>query len=117
MADFKTGKRFGGGNNRGPFNKGGFRGAPKRDSSRPTEMHQATCAHCNKACEVPFRPNGKRPVFCKDCFAGSKTDFPPRLSYRPERTVREGNDVQSQIEILNTKLDKLIRIVETLEKR
>lgn len=107
MADFKTGKRFGGG--------------------KKGEMHQATCAHCNKACEVPFRPNGKKPVFCRDCFASGRTDTParsfsrsdsaPRAPYRPASSERRGSDLQSQIEILNTKLDRLIRIVETLEKR
>src|SRR3989344_3293088 len=120
MADFKTGKRFGGGNSRGPFKKGGFGGTTKRDSSRPVERHQATCAHCKKICEVPFRPNGKKPVFCRDCFASSKTDS-ARSSYRPQsrptNDERPGSDLQSQIQILNTKLDRLIRIVETLEKR
>lgn len=127
MADFKTGKRFGGGNSRGTFSKGGFRGAPKRDSSRPVERHQATCAHCKKICEVPFRPNGKKPVFCRDCFASgragaparsfSRSDSAPRPSYRSQSTEGQGSDLKSQIDILNTKLDRLIRIVETLEKR
>ena len=116
MADFKTGKRFGGGNSRSTFSKGGFRGTTKRDSSRPVERHQAICAQCKKVCEVPFRPNGKKPVFCRDCFASGRTDS-PRPAYRPQSVERQGRDLQSQIQILNTKLDRLIRIVETLEKR
>jgi CxxC-x17-CxxC domain-containing protein len=32
------------------------------------EMHKTNCSKCNNPCEVPFRPNGKKPVFCKDCF-------------------------------------------------
>ncbi len=35
----------------------------------PREMHQATCADCNKECEVPFKPSGDRPVYCKQCFS------------------------------------------------
>ncbi len=35
---------------------------------RPREMHKATCAECKKECEVPFKPSGDRPVYCKDCF-------------------------------------------------
>lgn len=31
-------------------------------------MHKATCAGCGKICEVPFRPTGSKPVFCRDCF-------------------------------------------------
>lgn len=34
----------------------------------PREMHKATCAECGKECEVPFKPSGERPVYCKDCF-------------------------------------------------
>ncbi len=32
-------------------------------------LHKAICAECNKECEVPFRPSGDRPVYCKECFA------------------------------------------------
>ena len=42
-------------------------GKPRFYSDRP-EMHKATCANCGKTCEVPFRPTGSKPVFCKDCF-------------------------------------------------
>ncbi|MEK7640287.1 MAG: CxxC-x17-CxxC domain-containing protein [Patescibacteria group bacterium] len=31
-------------------------------------LHQATCANCGKACEVPFLPRGNKPVYCKSCF-------------------------------------------------
>ena len=37
-------------------------------------MHKAVCAECNKECEVPFRPTGDRPVYCKECFSKRKTD-------------------------------------------
>ena len=39
---------------------------------RPREMHKATCASCKKECEVPFKPSGDRPVYCKDCFSKRK---------------------------------------------
>lgn len=32
-------------------------------------LYKAICADCNKACEVPFKPSGDRPVYCKECFA------------------------------------------------
>ena len=41
-------------------------------SDRPKEMFKATCAECNKECEVPFKPSGDRPVYCKDCFSKRK---------------------------------------------
>ena len=39
---------------------------------RERTMHKAICADCNKECEVPFRPTGDRPVYCKECFSKRK---------------------------------------------
>lgn len=36
---------------------------------RERVLHKAICADCNKECEVPFRPSGDRPVYCKECFS------------------------------------------------
>jgi CxxC-x17-CxxC domain-containing protein len=33
------------------------------------EMYAATCAACGAETEVPFRPSGNRPVYCRDCFS------------------------------------------------
>ena len=49
-----------GGQRRGGFNRG------------PREMHKAVCADCGQECEVPFKPSGDRPVYCKDCFQKHK---------------------------------------------
>ena len=54
----------GGGGGRGGFG-GGSRGGFGRDRQAfPSSMHQATCAECGTSCEVPFKPNGKKPVLC-----------------------------------------------------
>ncbi len=39
--------------------------------SRP--MFEAVCADCKRSCEIPFRPTGERPVYCKECFARRKS--------------------------------------------
>ncbi|MBU4314820.1 hypothetical protein KJ673_00240 [Patescibacteria group bacterium] len=44
-------------------------------------MHKATCTDCGRACEVPFRPTGSKPVLCSDCFKGSDS----RSSGRQDR--------------------------------
>ena len=44
---------------------GGFGG-------RPREMHKVTGSECKKECEVPFKPSGDRPVYCKECFSKRK---------------------------------------------
>jgi CxxC-x17-CxxC domain-containing protein len=30
-------------------------------------MHKVTCSECNQETEVPFVPDGKRPVYCRAC--------------------------------------------------
>ena len=41
---------------------------------RPREMHKAVCADCKKECEVPFKPSGDRPVYCRECLSKRKDD-------------------------------------------
>ncbi|MDD5440111.1 MAG: hypothetical protein PHS37_07995 [Candidatus Omnitrophica bacterium] len=40
---------------------------------RDRPLYKAVCADCNKDCEVPFKPTGERPVYCKECFAKRKS--------------------------------------------
>ena len=47
----------------------------KNSMSYPKEMHKATCADCGKECEVPFKPDGTRPVYCRECYSKRR---PPR---------------------------------------
>lgn len=35
----------------------------------PREMYAVICAECGAETEVPFRPSGDRPVYCRDCFS------------------------------------------------
>ena len=56
----------------GGFGGGSYGGGGGGFGSRPREMHKATCAECKKECEVPFKPSGDRPVYCKDCFSKRK---------------------------------------------
>ena len=44
------------------------RKSQRNDNGQPREMFEAVCANCGKPAMVPFRPNGDRPVYCKDCY-------------------------------------------------
>jgi CxxC-x17-CxxC domain-containing protein len=39
----------------------------------PREMHKAVCSECKKECEVPFKPRGDRPIYCKECYSKRKS--------------------------------------------
>ena len=38
-------------------------------------MQGATGADCGKECEVPFKPDGTRPVYCQECYAKRRPPF------------------------------------------
>lgn len=101
------GKSFGGG-------RGGY--------DKPA-MFPANCANCGKECEVPFKPNGKKPVLCGSCFkAGGASSFegPKRFNDRAERPSfnrggsferpsHGGND--DLLKEINRKLDQVLAIL------
>ena len=100
---------FGGG--RGGFGggRGGFSGGFSRGrDSGPREMFDATCSKCGKACQVPFKPTGSKPVLCSDCF--SKNDSGNRFGGAPQSP---GNS--KQLDQINAKLDKILAIMKNLK--
>jgi len=58
----------GGGGSRGGYGGGGGGGGRGGRDRGPREMHDAICATCGKPTQVPFKPTGDRPVYCRDCF-------------------------------------------------
>ncbi len=45
----------------------------RRSSDRGNvELHTVTCAKCKKETQVPFKPTGSKPVFCRECFQDQK---------------------------------------------
>ena len=39
------------------------------------EMFSATCSNCGRDAQVPFRPNGSKPVYCSDCFQSQRRSY------------------------------------------
>ena len=120
-----------GGDNRGGFRSGGGRGFDKRDS-RPMVLHDAICSNCGNKCQVPFRPTGDKPVYCRDCFArmggpcGTSGDrfqkkdrrnfTPSSQNIQPRVTPQSAgsDEVKKQLEGVNAKLERLISAVQAL---
>lgn len=134
MNDFKKNYKPGGAR-QGSFSRPSFgKGSgPRRDFDRgfngPSESFRATCSKCHKPCEVPFRPNGKKPVFCKDCFVRDDSrdarpsygnSYEKRTFDRPERAhapvaaedPRIGA-LQRELAVIHEKLDTLIQSLES----
>ena len=129
--------RFGG--SKGGFDRGGERGG--RDD-RPVQLFTATCAECGKSCEVPFRPNGEKPVFCRECFADKRgnqaeygrretpahvpaprdRDFAPRREFsapshhdhKPAGEDKRIDELKRQVEAAHKKLDMVIDMIRDM---
>jgi len=106
------GNRFGGGHSR-------FGGGRDRDDK---QMHRATCAECNKSCEVPFRPTGERPVYCSDCFEGNKgkssrESFTPASAPVAKFDDRKIEDLKRQVGEIEKKVERIISLLENNSKK
>lgn len=143
MGNFQGGGRGG----RDGYNKGGDRGGRPSFGGKPrfagpkgdrgdAPMFKATCSECSKSCEVPFKPSGDKPVYCKDCFnnmreggddrgerrsfdRAPKRDFAPRPSFRSEdrpayKPAGASDSSGKLLSEISTKLDRLIDAVEKL---
>jgi DNA-directed RNA polymerase len=127
MGNFNRGSGFGGGRREGGRPSfGGGRPSFRRDDRGPVTMTKVTCDECHKACEVPFRPTAGKPVYCNDCFRGQNAggDRAPRREFNdrpqaPRSSFTVGGEAgvdstKKQLELLNTKMDKLISAIEVL---
>ena len=57
-----------GGGSRGGYG-GGAGGGGGRSFDRPARpMYDAVCSACGVNTQVPFQPNGSKPVYCRECF-------------------------------------------------
>ncbi len=119
---------------------------PKRaesdDTKRVHSIHnpvfKTICDTCHKACEVPFKPNGKKPVFCDECFKHMREPAIVEGAYirrkdktiydTPENFVQPGSlsqtttdtastimQLKRELSSANAKLDKLIDMFNKLK--
>lgn len=114
--------------------RGGFNDRPKRDA----EMFKAICTTCGKSCEVPFRPDGTKPVLCRDCYmqksmtgTNSTTNrdrFTPNelRGRKPEPTYNapsreakvpaEFQTLVTQLAAVEKKVNQILELIQTSER-
>jgi CxxC-x17-CxxC domain-containing protein len=61
-----------GGGSRGGYGGGGGGGRGGYDRP-PRQMYDAVCSGCGIQTQVPFQPNGSKPVYCRECFQGASS--------------------------------------------
>jgi CxxC-x17-CxxC domain-containing protein len=133
-ADYSTKGRF---DKKPRFESRGNGGGNRYENRGPkdVQLFAATCTTCGKSCEVPFRPDGTKPVLCRDCFAQKnaspsnggnferreRTDErkpersyeAPRVPVTPGVTKAELVQLTSQIIALEAKVTELLVIVKS----
>lgn len=130
--DSRGGSSFGGGASRSRFNRPGNR------DFRQTQMFSATCAECAKPCEVPFRPNGDKPVYCSYCFnknkpagtdsrssgeyprrdSGSSFDRAPRKEYSSSSFSSNSSSAPvARAQVDNGQINEIKRQIDTLNTK
>ena len=68
----RKGERAGAG---GTGNSDSYGGYSDRGDRGPREMFSATCSSCGREAQVPFRPNGSKPVYCSECFNSQRRSY------------------------------------------
>ncbi len=93
---------------------GGFQDRPK---------HDAKCDGCGDMCQVPFIPNGSKPVYCRNCFKKDDTGRVTgprtfdRASFAPRSNGPDLGKMEARLARIEEKLDALIEaLTEGLEE-
>lgn len=133
---------FGGGTSHRGGRGGSSDWGDRRGSRDHGGTHQATCAACHVPCEVPFKPNGRKPIYCDSCFRKEQGGSGPGVSRRGagrfERPAREydrrppskafddlpqapramrtgpNDEIAKQLAMLNEKMDQIINALMDL---
>lgn len=85
--------------------------------------YKTRCAECGNDCTVPFRPNGRKPVLCSQCFeneqGGSKrfdsSDKKPfKKSFdKPRYSERTNNaGMESELKLIRKTLEQILEILQ-----
>ncbi len=121
---------------RGYGGKPAFQKPERMGFGAPTQMFPAVCDKCHKPCEVPFKSDGQRPVYCRDCFGANRGTAPvggtPRREFTPgprrdfslqtpafsapRVEDRRIDDIKRQLDTMTAKLDKLIASMEPAKR-
>jgi len=89
-----------------------YRGARNGERSGGSfQKFDAICSNCGKKCQVPFRPDGEKPVYCKDCFGAPREALASKKN-APATGGKSIADLTRQIAAMNIKIDTVLKLLQ-----
>jgi len=105
---------------------------------KDVQLFAAKCTTCGKSCEVPFRPDGTKPVLCRDCFS-DKNSSPTNMTasrdrftknelvgHKPVRVYEAPKELNAapkqyelllkQLAVVETKVSQILELINVSEK-
>lgn len=77
------------------------------------QMYPAVCAACGRDCQVPFFPDGSKPVYCSDCFGKNQAGS----DKRQYTGGGGGKDLNKELLVsINSKLGKILELMSKANK-
>ncbi|MEE9525216.1 MAG: CxxC-x17-CxxC domain-containing protein [Candidatus Woesearchaeota archaeon] len=93
------------GRSRGNFDRNKRFGKNRRD----LEMTKVICDECGTKCEVPFKPTSDKPIYCSKCFE--------KHDKKGGSSRSSGKDYGKDLELINEKLDKIMKALKVKAKK
>ncbi len=99
------------------FDKGSF----AKEKSSGFTVHETVCDKCGEKCDVPFKPTGGKPIYCRSCFRQNNSGSSDRGTGRFEKFEdRHSSDrfeskssiSPKELEQINQKLDKIMKALK-----
>jgi CxxC-x17-CxxC domain-containing protein len=112
-ADYGTKKRLNKNHGNNKERRFGATMSKSRDQ-KEMQLFSATCTTCGKSCEVPFRPDGSKPVLCRDCFS-SKNQSPVNRNSTGNFNRKLSNDSNGEVQELTNIKVQLLKVEQKLE--
>jgi CxxC-x17-CxxC domain-containing protein len=80
-------------------------------------LHEAVCDRCGRKCDLPFKPTGNKPIYCRSCFRqnNSENDFGKNFESKKFGDRHESNmpiTSSEELESINQKLDKIMKALK-----
>jgi CxxC-x17-CxxC domain-containing protein len=76
--------------------KNGNDASAVEENEKQRGLYSAVCAMCDLEINVPFQPDGERPVFCKECFKDHQRAIAKSKQLHDEDGVEEKNIVKKK---------------------